>query len=138
MYDPEAMGGDPELRSSAHPIAAIEAFAVDGRGAPAIGSIVTPHPNLVEVPGRSARGASESVDAASSGAGITAAAARVAATSSRCRRSTSSRIRRRTRVWSVAAADQARAANPTVLVISGLSTRFAADGPGARGRVGPP
>lgn len=125
MYDPErwAHTPDPEQRD---PVAAIEAFASAARTA-GYAVIVTPHPNLVGVPGATCGpDPAESTEDAFLRCGITAFAARVADVVEVQAQYLETEPARYADVVGRAAA-QARAANPKVRVISGLSTRFATD-----------
>jgi hypothetical protein len=124
MYDPERWEPTPEDEQR-DPVAAIEAFASAARAA-GYQVIVTPHPNLVTVPG-AVCGArpSESQEDAFLRCGITGAAARVAdVVEVQAQYLEADPVRYADIVRQ--ATDQAKAANPSVLVISGLSTRFAA------------
>ena len=124
MYDPERWPPTPEAEQR-DPVAAIQAFSAAARGA-GYQVIITPHPNLVTVPDAvCGAGPEESQEEAFLRCGITGAAARVAdvvEVQAQYLETDTARyadlVRR--------AADQARAANPAVRVISGLSTRFAA------------
>ena len=123
MYDPERWADTPVVEQR-DPVAAIRAFAAAARAA-GYQVIVTPHPNLVGVPGAvCGPHPAESLEDAFLRCGITAAAARVAdvvEVQAQYLETDPARyadvVRRAT--------EQARAANPTALVISGLSTRFA-------------
>ncbi len=124
MYDPEAWKHTPPAEQAA-PVAAMEAFAAAARRA-GYQVITTPHPNLVDVPGGTCvRRAEESVPDAFLRCGIVGAAARV------------SDVVEIQAQWLEAdpavyaelvrqAVDQAREANSAVIVLAGLSTRFAA------------
>lgn len=124
MYDPERWAPTPEAEQR-DPIAAIEAFASAARSA-GYQVIVTPHPNLVGVPGAvCGTRPSESEEDAFLRCGITSAAARVADVVEVQAQYLEADPERYAAVV-VEAVEQARAANPGVQVISGLSTRFAA------------
>jgi len=123
MYDPERWAPTPEAEQR-DPVAAFEAFAAAAHAA-GYRVIITPHPNLVGVPGAvCGPQASESEQDAFLRCGITGSAARVAdvvevqAQSLETQTSTYADLVR-------SAAEQARAANPAVIVLAGLSTRFA-------------
>lgn len=123
MYDPERWAPTPEAEQR-DPISAFEAFAAAARIA-GYRVIITPHPNLVGVPGAvCGPDVGESEQDAFLRCGITGAPARVAdvvevqAQSLETRPSAYADLVR-------SAADQARAANPSVIVVAGLSTRFA-------------
>jgi hypothetical protein len=123
MYDPEGWAPTPRGERR-HPITAMRAFARAAREA-GYGVIITPHPNLVDVRhAECARGTNENTSAAYVRCGIGAAAARLADVVE---------IQAQWLEWDPAAyrsfveaaAAQARQANPDVVVVSGLSTRFA-------------
>jgi hypothetical protein len=127
MYDPEGWASTPRGERR-HPIAAMRAFA-RAAGSAGYGVIITPHPNLVEVRHAACgAGPNEKESAAYVRCGIGAVAARVADVVE---------IQAQWLEWDPpayrafveAAADQARDANPGVVVLAGLSTRYAS-GPG--------
>jgi hypothetical protein len=128
MYDPEGWASTPRGERR-HPIAAMRAFSRTARAA-GYGVIITPHPNLVDVRhAECQRGANEKTSAAYVRCGIGAAAARLADVVE---------IQAQWLEWDLsayrsfveAAAAQARAANPDVVVLAGLSTRYATDAQG--------
>jgi len=123
MYDPERWADTPEAEQR-DPVAAIQAFATAARAA-GYDVIVTPHPNLVGVPGAvCGPRPSESLEDAFLRCGITAAAARVAdVVEVQAQYLEADPVRYADVVGR--ATEQARDANPSTLVISGLSTRFA-------------
>lgn len=123
MYDPEHWDPTP-AGEQRDPVAAIEAFSSAARRA-GYQVIVTPHPNLVTVPGAvcGQRG-DESQDEAFLRCDITGAAARVADVVEVQAQYLEADPARYADLVRQAAA-QAKRANPAVLVISGLSTRFA-------------
>jgi hypothetical protein len=123
MYDPEGWASTPRGERR-HPIPAIRAFARAARAA-GYGVIITPHPNLVDVQHADCRGGpNEKTSAAYVRCGIGAAAARL---------SDVVEIQAQWLGWDPpayrafveAAAAQAREANPGVVVLAGLSTRYA-------------
>jgi hypothetical protein len=120
MYDPEGWEATP-LEERQDPITYIRAFATLARG---LGYfvIVTPHPGLVEVPGaRCARAPGETRERAYLRSRIGHEAARYAdACEIQAQRFQQDPIFYRELVSDAAA--QARAANPDVLMLSGLST----------------
>ena len=120
MYDPEGWEATP-LDERRDPITSIRAFGRLGRRAGYF-VIVTPHPGLVDVPGSTLnRTAEESRETAYLRSCITFEAARVAdACEIQAQRFQSDPETYREIVSQ--AAEQARAANPDVLVLSGLST----------------
>lgn len=124
MYDPERWEQTPEAEQR-DPVAAIEAFAAAARRA-GYQVIVTPHPSLVTVPGAvCGLRAAETVIDAFLRCGITGSAARVADVVE----VQAQYLETDPKVYAAVvgqAAEQARASNPNVLVIAGLSTRFAA------------
>jgi catechol 2,3-dioxygenase-like lactoylglutathione lyase family enzyme len=123
MYDPERWADTPVVEQR-DPVAAIRAFAAAARAA-GYRVIVTPHPNLVGVPGAvCGPHPAESLEDAFLRCGITAAAARVADVVEVQAQYLETDPARYADVVG-RAAEQARAANPAALVISGLSTRFA-------------
>jgi hypothetical protein len=124
MYDPEGWPSTPRAERR-DPIAAMRAFSRAARAA-GYGVILTPHPNLVDVSGAvCGRSRSEPTTAAFLRCGIEAEAARL---------SDVVEIQGQWLEWDPqtyrafveAAAAQARRANPNVVVLAGLSTRFAA------------
>jgi hypothetical protein len=120
MYDPERWRHTPpdEQRD---PIGAMTRFGelAHGRG---YVCMITPHPGLLSVEGSSlARGADESEEAAYERSGITEAAARAAdIVETQAQRLQDRPDAYRSLVEATAA--RARGANPSVLVLSGLST----------------
>jgi hypothetical protein len=125
MYDPEGWPSTPggERRD---PVAAMRAFSTTARAAGYV-VILTPHPNLVDVAGATCgRSGGESTSAAFLRCGIGAEAARLADVVE---------IQAQWLEWDPetyrsfveAAAAQARRAHPGVIVLAGLSTRFASD-----------
>jgi hypothetical protein len=125
MYDPEGWASTPRGERR-HPVAAMRAFARAARAA-GYGVIITPHPSLVEVQRAACRAApNEKESAAYLRCGIGAAAARL---------SDVVEIQAQWLEWDPpayrafveAAAGQARDVNPDVVVVAGLSTRYAAD-----------
>jgi hypothetical protein len=123
MYDPEGWPATP-LGERRDPIAAMRAFSRAARAA-GYEVIITPHPNLVDVPGAvCGRSGTEATSAAYVRCGIGAEAARL---------SDVVEIQAQWLEWDPAtyrafveaAAAQARRANPDVVVLAGLSTRFA-------------
>src|SRR5262245_1243953 len=127
MYDPEGWASTPRGERR-HPVAAMRAFARAARAA-GYGVIITPHPNLVDVRHAACGAGPNGKDSAAYvRCGIGAAAARVADVVE---------IQAQWLEWDPpayrafveAAADQARDANPDVVVLAGLSTRYAS-GPG--------
>jgi hypothetical protein len=120
MYDPEGWDETP-LRERRHPIRYIEKFA---RLAHANGyvAMVTPHPGLVSVPGAECgrEGAESEVDAylRCRIAERTARYADVYETQAQAMENNPQAYR----AFVVATAEQAREANPQVVVLSGLST----------------
>ena len=123
MYDPERWDATPEDEQR-DPITAIEAFASAARGA-GYQVIVTPHPNLVTVPEAVCEARpSESQEDAFLRCNITGAAAAVAdVVEVQAQYLETDPVRYADVVGRAVA--QARVANPSVRVISGLSTRFA-------------
>ena len=123
MYDPERWADTPVVEQR-DPVAATRAFAAAARAA-GYQVIVTPHPNLVGVPGAvCGPHPAESLEDAFLRCGITGAAARVADVVEIQAQYLETDPARYADVVG-RAAEQARAANPAALVISGLSTRFA-------------
>jgi hypothetical protein len=125
MYDPEGWASTPRGERR-HPIAAMRAFSRAARAA-GYGVIITPHPNLVDVQhAECRRGENEKTSAAYVRCGIGAAAARL---------SDVVEIQAQWLEWDPpayrafveSAAAQARAANSNVVVLAGLSTRFASE-----------
>ena len=120
MYDPEGWERTP-LEERLDPIGSIEAFGALARssGYPVI---VTPHANLVEVPGsRHARGDGESREDAYLRSGIVEAAAANADVIE----TQAQKMQRDPKAYHAFVADTARLArsvNPDVQVLSGLST----------------
>jgi hypothetical protein len=125
MYDPEFWPATP-LDEQQHPIGAMRAFA---RAAHAAGYtvVITPHPSLAAVEGGPCSvAAGETVEDAFLGCGLQAQAARYADIVEIQAQSLEWDAAQYARVVE-AAADQARAANPNVVVLAGLSTRYAAN-----------
>jgi hypothetical protein len=120
MYDPEAWEATP-IEERRDPIRFIRRFARLGRRSGYF-VIVTPHPGLVEVPGSTiTRAADESREDACLRSGITSDAAREAdACEIQAQRFQRDPAAYRDVVFR--AANQAREANPDVIVLSGLST----------------
>jgi hypothetical protein len=123
MYDPEMWPATPD-RERHDPIAAMRAFSRAARAA-GYEVILTPHPNLVDVPGAVCeRSGTETASAAYIRCGIGTEAARL---------SDVVEIQAQWLEWDPATyrafveatAAQARRANPDVVVLAGLSTRFA-------------
>jgi len=124
MYDPEAWAQTPAVEQR-DPIAAFEAFASTARRA-GYQVIITPHPNLVTSPdARCQPREDETVEDAFLRCGITGAAARVADVVEIQAQYLETDLDAYADLVD-RAAGQARAANPDIVVIAGLSTRFAA------------
>jgi hypothetical protein len=125
MYDPEFWPATP-LEEQQHPILAMHDFATAAHAA-GYAVVITPHPSLAEVDGGPC-GASEaeSVEDAFLGCGLQGVAARFADVVEIQAQFLEWDPMRYRRVVETAAA-QARAANPNVIVLAGLSTRFASD-----------
>jgi hypothetical protein len=122
MYDPERWAQTPGAEQR-DPVAAIEAFAAAARAA-GYRVIITPHPNLAGVPDAvCGTEEGESEQDAFLRCGITGAAARVADVVEVQAQSLETQPSAYTD-FVRAGAEQARTANPAVLVIAGLSTRF--------------
>jgi len=128
MYDPEGWASTPRGERR-HPIAAMRAFSRAARAA-GYGVIITPHPNLVDVTHAACeREPHEKTTAAYLRCGIGAAAARFADVVE---------VQAQWLEWDPSeyrtfvetAAEQARRANPDVVVVAGLSTRYASDAQG--------
>jgi hypothetical protein len=123
MYDPEWWAATP-LDEQRHPVAAMVAFAAAARSA-GYGVIITPHPSLVEVPKADCmRSATETMEAGFLRCGIEAAAARlsdVVEVQGQLLEADPATYRS----FVEAETAQARLANPNVVVLAGLSTRFA-------------
>jgi len=120
MYDPEGWEATP-IEERRDPIAHIRTFSRLGR-ASGYWVIVTPHPGLVEVPGGIlAREADESREAAYLRSGITFEAAS-SADACEIQAQRFQRDPAKYREVVSQAAEQARAGNPDVVVLSGLST----------------
>jgi len=127
MYDPEGWPSTPRAERR-DPVTAMRAFADVARAA-GYGVIITPHPNLVDV-AHAVCGATrhEPTSTAFLRCGLQAEAARL---------SDVVEIQAQWLEWDPAAyrsfvesaAAQARRANPGVVVLAGLSTRFANDAP---------
>ena len=124
MYDPEAWPETP-IWERRHPDEAMQLFAETAHEA-GYRVVLTPHPSLVDVAGATCTQRSgESVAAAFLRCRIMVGAARLAdVVEIQAQYLESDPAAYRALV--VAAADQARAANAEVVVLSGLSTRFAA------------
>jgi hypothetical protein len=126
MYDPEHWLATP-VRERRDPVTAMATFAGAARAA-GYTVVITPHPNLVDVPQATCgRGVAESVEAAFLRCGIQAAAARVADVveiQAQFLQETPSDYR----ALVERAAEQARAVKPDVIVLAGLSTRYAERG----------
>jgi hypothetical protein len=123
MYDPEHWKATPESEQR-DPVAAMELFSRAAR----LGGyrvVITPHPNLVEVPDAVCTVRRfESVESAYLRCGIQGEAARlsdVVEIQAQYLEGSPDQYRR----FVSAAATQCREANPDVVVLSGLSTRFA-------------
>lgn len=125
MYDPEYWADTPP-RERRDPVSGMRAFAEAARSA-GYAVVITPHPNLVDVPGAvCGRTQSETTEEAFLRCGIQAEAAVVAdVVEIQAQSLEQDAVAYRTFVQR--AAGQARAANPDVVVLSGLSTRFALD-----------
>ena len=125
MYDPEGWSATP-IWERRHPDAAMGLFSETAREA-GYRVVLTPHPSLVEVAGATCtRRSVESVAAAFLRCRIMARAASLGdVVEIQAQYLESDPVAYRALV--VAAADQARAANAEVVVLAGLSTRFAAD-----------
>lgn len=124
MYDPERWAQTPETEQR-DPVSTIDVFAAAARAA-GYQVIVTPHPNLVTAPGAVCGvRETETVNEAFLRCGITASAARVADVVEVQAQSLESDPAIYADVVRQAA-EQARASNPNVIVVAGLSTRFAA------------
>ena len=123
MYDPEAWSATP-IWERRHPDAAMGLFSETAREA-GYRVVLTPHPSLVEVAGATCtRWTGESVAAAFLRCRIVARAADlgdVVEIQAQYLESDPAAYR----ALVLAAADQARAANAEVVVLAGLSTRFA-------------
>jgi hypothetical protein len=123
MYDPEGWPSTP-LKEQRHPVAAMEAFAAAARSA-GYGVIITPNPSLVDVAKADCtRSAFETLEAAFLRCGIEAAAARLSdVVEIQGQLLEADPVAYRSFIEAEAA--QARLANPNVVVLAGLSTRFA-------------
>jgi len=125
MYDPEAWDATP-LDERLHPVAAMRRFAALGH-LNGYEVVLTPHPNLVAVPGgECTAGPEETQDMAFLRCGILTAAARDADVVEVQAQWLETDAAAYERFVSIAAA-RARAAHPGVLVLSGLSTNFTTD-----------
>jgi hypothetical protein len=126
MYDPEHWLATP-VRERRDPVAAMAQFADAAREA-GYAVVITPHPNLVDVPRATCgRAPDEAVEVAFLRCGIQAAAARVAdvvEVQAQFLQENPSAYR----ALVERAAEQARAVNPDVIVLAGLSTRYAERG----------
>jgi hypothetical protein len=120
MYDPERWRQTP-VEEQRDPIAAMTRFGDVARQHGYV-CMITPHPGLLSVKGSTlARAADETEEAAYERSGITEAAARAADIIE----TQAQRLQNRPDAYRAlvsATAAQARAANPSVLVLSGLST----------------
>jgi hypothetical protein len=125
MYDPESWSSTP-IWERRHPTVAMRLFSQAAHAA-GYRVVLTPHPGLVEVGGADCtRRHGESMAAAYLRCGIVGTAARWAdVVEIQAQYLESDPAAYRGLVG--AAAEQARAANPRVVVLSGLSTRFASD-----------
>ncbi len=125
MYDPEEWDATP-LNEQQHPIEAMQAFASAARSA-GYRVVLTPHPNLVGVPGAECQARSnETMQAAFLRCGILAAAAEEADVVE----IQTQFLEGHTQIYAAAVRGltrQARAVNPDVVVLAGLSTRFTLD-----------
>ena len=123
MYDPEWWSATP-VEEQRHPVAVMQAFAAAARSA-GYGVIITPHPSLVEVPKADCRRrATETMEEAFLRCGIQSAAARLSdVVEIQGQLLEADPAVYRSFVESETA--QARRANPDVVVLAGLSTRFA-------------
>jgi hypothetical protein len=125
MYDPEFWPPTP-LGEQQHPVNAMHDFAVAAHAA-GYAVVITPHPSLAEVAGAPCTAdQDELVQDAFLRCGLQASAARYAdivEIQAQFLESDPALYRRVVE----AAATQARAANPNVIVIAGLSTRYADD-----------
>ena len=122
MYDPENWPSTPE-RERLDPVAAMQAFSLAAR-AHGYRVILTPHPSLMTVPGGLCTvGAGEAIEAAYVRCDIAGQAARYADVVETQAQYLEADPSAYGDFVSTTAA-QARAANPDVLVISGLSTNF--------------
>lgn len=125
MYDPEAWAETPTWEER-HPGRAMQIFS-DAAHEAGYRVVLTPHPGLVDVSGAScSRAADESIAAAFIRCRIVAEAARlgdVVEVQAQFLEADPGAYRDLVQL----ATEQARAANPEVVVIAGLSTRFAAD-----------
>ncbi|MGZ4149377.1 MAG: hypothetical protein ACXVQJ_05010 [Actinomycetota bacterium] len=125
MYDPENWDATP-LTEQQHPIEAMQAFASAARSA-GYRVVLTPHPNLVEVPGAECPAQpNETIQAAFLRCGIVAAAAQQADVVE----IQTQFLEAHTATYAASVrwlTFQARAANPDVVVLAGLSTRFTLD-----------
>jgi hypothetical protein len=125
MYDPEGWEATP-LDERVDPVAAMRAFATLAHRHGLL-AMITPHPNLVAVPGATCREhVGETQTAAFLRCGITAEAARFADVVEVQAQSLEADPAAYA-AFVTEAAVQARAANPGVLVLSGLSTNFTSD-----------
>lgn len=124
MYDPEYWPATP-VDQQQHPVAAMQAFSEAARTA-GYRVVITPHPNLVEVPGGDcvAR-ADEVMERAFLRCGIPGQAAALADVVEVQAQFLEEQPDYYGQIVGVATS-QARDANPDVVVLSGLSTRFAA------------
>jgi hypothetical protein len=122
MYDPENWPSTPRSERI-DPIAAIDAFSASAR-AQGYRVIITPHPNLVTVAGgRCTVGPGEAIEDAYVRCDIAGQAAKVAdivETQAQMLETDPAAYRKLV----AATTEQARAANPDVLVLSGLSTTY--------------
>jgi hypothetical protein len=125
MYDPENWAATP-LNEQQHPVEAMQAFASAARAA-GYRVVLTPHPNLVQVPGAECPAEpGEAIQAAFLRCGIIGAAAEQADVVE----IQTQFLEGHTATYAAAVralTTQARAANPDVVVLAGLSTRFTLD-----------
>jgi hypothetical protein len=125
MYDPEHWAATPP-RERRDPVAAMRSFAEAARAA-GYAVAITPHPNLVDVPGAACgRTEGESTEEAFLRCGIQGEAAAVSDVVE-IQSQSLEQDAVAYRAFVQRAAVQAKASNPDVLVLSGLSTRFAMD-----------
>ena len=125
MYDPEGWPSTP-VAEQRHPVAAMRAFA-DAARAAGYGVVITPHPSLVEVPhGDCVRAGTETEQEAFLRCRIEAAAAKLSdVVEVQAQSLEADPVLYRSFVEEAAA--QASVANPNVVVLAGLSTRFVTD-----------
>lgn len=124
MYDPEYWPATP-LPQQQHPVPAMRAFSEAARTA-GYQVVITPHPNLVAVPGADcAAQEGEAIERAFLRCGLQGQAAALADVVEVQAQFLEEQPDYYAQIVTVAAS-QARDANPDVVVLSGLSTRFAA------------